>query len=227
MGEGKDQTPDATCSDRAPRETWVAQGNQWKNLWGLVGQGYFKGTKTDLTYLMILLELALLLPTSLSLLLRLMCPFRPMIQGPVLGTGASQTIFPSRLSSCPDPELQIFPDLPTEPVQCLFCLSAFHLLFPTSFALLSVNAVHHAGAPGWEAVSHHPPGGTPTRHQPCYWPQNQPHHCAVRVQQDQQDPAVPGEPGRGPGGDQHHGCQGKSSLEGFLPRNRPGEERKK
>lgn len=99
-----------------------------ENPWGLAGRGCFQGAKINLTYLTILLEPALLLPSSLSLLLRLMCPFGPMIRGPGLRTGASQTIFPSRLSSGPGTELQMFPDLPAEPVQRLFSVSSFRLL---------------------------------------------------------------------------------------------------
>lgn len=74
----------------------------------------------------------------------------------------------------------------------------------TSVCLFSLS-VH----PGREAASHHAAGGSPARHQPRHRPEDQPHHRAVRVQQGQQDPAVPGEPGGGPGGDQHPGCQGE------------------
>lgn len=55
---------------------------QMESPWSLIGRGCCKGTETNLTYFMILLEPALLLPTSFDLLLRLRFPFGPMDPGP-------------------------------------------------------------------------------------------------------------------------------------------------
>lgn len=95
---------------------------QMENQWGLIGTGCYKGTRKSLTYFMILLQPALLLPTSLNLLLRLRYPFGQITWGPVLTTGTSKIIFPSRLSSS-GTEHQMFPNFPAEPVQCLFSIS--------------------------------------------------------------------------------------------------------
>lgn len=100
---------------------------QMQSWWGLIGTGYYKGTGKSLSYFVILLQPALLLPTSLNLLLRLRYPFRQTTWVPVLTTGTSKTIFPSRLSSFSGTEPQMFPDFPVEPAQCLFSISYSYL----------------------------------------------------------------------------------------------------
>lgn len=169
-------------------------------------------------------ELALLLPTSLSTM-KLMCPFRPTIRSPVLGTGASQNYFPPRLPSCPDYDSDGFRSpsriSPACPVSLSSSTSSAPLPLPFFLRMLCTTL-----GPQDEKRQPPPSWWDPVMTSAMLLTSKPTSPLCCPVQQDQQDPLFRENQGAWPGGRPAHGCQGKSSFRGSFPGTGLGKRKK-